>query len=158
MTHSESTVLQNLQGYDASQRGIEEQVSELFGRYKEVYDRLAVEFPARYTQPRVGSVSLDGGFVLLTNDVRVPFSDLIDPDRATAEKRAQLEDEIFRRTESRDTQELTELEVEFASWDQTTIDRIGRLLELRRRYPEKEVFNRIMVDLDTVDQTPVPAV
>lgn len=150
MTLSESSVTQNLQAFDASQRSIEAQVGELFSRYQEVYDRLALEFPQQYVSPRITSISLPERTVLLANDTVVSFDDLIDPDAATAARRKQLEEEIARRTIQRDTSELTELEVEFAAWDVALIEKVGRLLELRRRYPEKETFNRLMVDLDSV--------
>lgn len=157
MTLSESTVTQNLQAFDASQRGIEAQVGELFSRYQEVYDRLALEFPRQYLSPRIASISLPDRTVLLTNDTVVSFDDLIDPDKATATRRQQLEEEIARRTHQRDNSELTELEVEFAAWDAALIEKVGRLLELRRRYPDKETFNRLMVGLAEASDQPVTA-
>lgn len=135
---SESRILESLQGFAQSQQRLEEQVLLLFGAYRRVYDRLAVEFPQAYDSATVSRVDLTKEQVVLANGTVLSFTTLFDVDAAAQARSHELNEEIRRRTRARETLELEELEDRLARSglvESGAFSDVQRLLELRLRYP-----------------------
>ncbi len=149
--YSESRVMESLQGFSQAQRHLEEQVSLLFEAYRQVYDRLALEFPQVYETTTVARVDLSGEMVFLDNGTALLFSELFDIERAASLRHAEMREEIRRRAFRRETRELEELEDRIGQsglLESGAFSDIQRLLELRQRYPNlvEAPSHRVEVD------------
>lgn len=150
--YSESRVTESLQGFSQSQARIEEQVSLLFTAYRNIYDRLALEFPLAYETHKVTRVNLGERTVTLANDTVITFDELFDIEHAAALRRTEMEEEILRRMHRRETLELEELEARIGESglnESGMVTKVARLLELRQRYPHVEEAPRPLIEVDT---------
>lgn len=154
--YSESRITESLQGFSQSQRRLEEQVAMLFEAYRQVYDRLALEFPQAYDSSTVSRVDIGKEQVILDNGTVLSFAELFDIDGAAQVRFAEMRDEIRRRAYRRETRELEELEGRVAQsglLESGAFNDIQRLLELRQRYPNVVEPPSHRVEVDVPDTT-----